>query len=207
MSKRYTYKTASEKQEEQSDKPKVTDEELREYRTLFSLLDKDHGGSISKDELGELMHTLHIPIVPGELDKIIAEVDKDGSGEIDLEEFIKIMSKRITIPYSSSEVKNAFKVFQVATNAPPGQVNVEDLVHILRTYSINQGLTDTDIRDLLQQMDPNSEGYSNYSVYVDMMMGTKPNESNSNNSSSKKKSNNSGSTKNTKNTSTPSVRK
>ena len=35
---------------------------LQEWQEIFQLVDKDHGGSISKDELQELMDTLHIEV-------------------------------------------------------------------------------------------------------------------------------------------------
>ena len=36
----------------------LTEEEIAEFREIFNLVDKDGGGSISKEELGELMDTL-----------------------------------------------------------------------------------------------------------------------------------------------------
>lgn len=38
--------------------PHLTDEELAEFREIFSLVDLDKGGSISREELKQLMTTL-----------------------------------------------------------------------------------------------------------------------------------------------------
>ena len=38
-----------------SKKPQMSAEELAEFREIFDLVDKDKGGSISREELGELM--------------------------------------------------------------------------------------------------------------------------------------------------------
>jgi Ca2+-binding EF-hand superfamily protein len=38
--------------------PHLTEEELKEFQELFDLVDLDHGGSISPEELGSLMETL-----------------------------------------------------------------------------------------------------------------------------------------------------
>ena len=43
---------------------KLTPEELAEFREIFNLVDKDGGGTISKEELGELMETLGIDATP-----------------------------------------------------------------------------------------------------------------------------------------------
>ena len=45
---------------------RLTPEELAEFREIFNLVDKDGGGTISKEEeLGELMETLGIDATGG----------------------------------------------------------------------------------------------------------------------------------------------
>jgi calmodulin len=135
---------------------------------MFNILDQDGGGEISKEELGELMKTLNIPFKPEELEAIVAEVDEDGSGHIELSEFVAVMSKKVDIPYTSREVKAAFKVFQ--GDAPAGMVKVDDLAHILSTF--NASLSEAEAKELIAQMEPDEKtGLVAYSTYVDMMMG------------------------------------
>ena len=67
---------------------KMSKEELAEFREIFDLVDKDKGGSISRDELGELMDTLGIRASKEEIDLMINEIDEDNNGEIDFEEFV-----------------------------------------------------------------------------------------------------------------------
>ena len=68
------------------------------------------GGSISKNELGELLETLGVKASPEELDAMLREVDTDGSGEIDFEEFVEVMSRRVNVPYTADHVKHSFQV-------------------------------------------------------------------------------------------------
>ena len=72
---------------------KLTPEELAEFREIFNLVDKDGGGTISKEELGELMETLGIDATPEEIDLMIAEIDEDNSGHIDKQEFARLAQK------------------------------------------------------------------------------------------------------------------
>ena len=60
-------------------------EELAEFREIFNLVDRDGGGTITKEELGELMDTLGIDATPEEIDLMINEIDQDNNGEIDFE--------------------------------------------------------------------------------------------------------------------------
>lgn len=52
----------------------LTEEEISEFREIFNLVDKDGGGSITGEELGELMDTLGIEASPEEIDAMIREV-------------------------------------------------------------------------------------------------------------------------------------
>jgi|TARA_B110000305_G_C19140102_1_gene493068 calmodulin len=64
----------------------LSDEELAEFREIFNLVDRDGGGTITKEELGELMDTLGIDATPEEIDLMINEIDQDSNGEIDFGE-------------------------------------------------------------------------------------------------------------------------
>jgi Ca2+-binding EF-hand superfamily protein len=57
----------------------LTPQQIAEYKEIFQLVDRDGGGTISKDELGDLMATLGIRASPEELDLMLAEVDSDGT--------------------------------------------------------------------------------------------------------------------------------
>ena len=51
----------------------LSPEEISEFREIFNLVDKDGGGSISKEELGELMDTLGIDATAEELEIMVNE--------------------------------------------------------------------------------------------------------------------------------------
>ena len=55
---------------------KLTPEELAEFREIFNLVDKDGGGTISKEELGEHMETLGIDATPEEIDALQPIIQK-----------------------------------------------------------------------------------------------------------------------------------
>ena len=63
----------------------LTDEELAEFREIFNLVDLDKGGTISKDELKQLMNTLGLKPSQEELNAMVDEIDADGNGEIDFD--------------------------------------------------------------------------------------------------------------------------
>lgn len=65
----------------------LTDEQKAEFKEAFSLFDKDGDETITTKELGTVMRSLGQNPTEAELQDMIQEVDKDGNGTIDFEEF------------------------------------------------------------------------------------------------------------------------
>mmetsp|Transcript_2775 Transcript_2775/g.2933 ORF Transcript_2775/g.2933 Transcript_2775/m.2933 type:complete len:153 (+) Transcript_2775:74-532(+) len=146
----------------------LTAEEVSEFREIFSLLDRNGEGEITKDELSELMDTLGIDTTPEDIDSMLSEVDKDGSGTIDFEEFVAVMSKKVNATYTAANVKSAFEVFEGA--APAGFVKADVLIRSLCIYGGGK-FTEEQAHDLVSQLATDSNGMINYIDYVNMMMG------------------------------------
>ena len=68
-----------------------SEEEVREAFTLF---DKDGSGFISSKELKDVLTTTAEKMTPEEVDDMISGVDANGDGQIDMEEFIKLMMSK-----------------------------------------------------------------------------------------------------------------
>lgn len=145
----------------------LSEEEINEFREIFNLVDKDGGGTISKAELSELLDTLGIDATPEEVDLMISEIDSDGTGDIDFEEFVAVMSRKVNATYSADQVKQSFKIFE--GQCPPGYVKADALMKALSTYGSEQ-LTEDQARDLVGQLEIDINGMINYSEYVSMMM-------------------------------------
>merc|ERR1712085_62947 len=74
-----------------SSKKPSSDDPDKELRDAFAVFDDDNSGSISREELKKLMKNLGQSLSDGELDAMMDEVDTDGNGEIDFNEFKSMM--------------------------------------------------------------------------------------------------------------------
>ncbi|KAI8846846.1 hypothetical protein BC829DRAFT_255206 [Chytridium lagenaria] len=92
------------------DRTGLKEEELRELIEIFSLVDVDHGGTISTDELATLMKTLGLKASQDELDAIVKELDTSGTGEIDFESFVVGMARKVQTTLTHTELLTSFKV-------------------------------------------------------------------------------------------------
>lgn len=62
----------------------------QQLREMFDLYDADGSGCIDQAELAQLMATLGYDLADEEVSDMIAEVDEDGDGDIDYEEFVAL---------------------------------------------------------------------------------------------------------------------
>nr|KAJ3422556.1 hypothetical protein HK105_007538 [Polyrhizophydium stewartii] len=104
------------------EKSGLTSTELQELVEIFSLVDVDHGGTISTDELASLMRTLGVKATKArlararaagvsfdEMNEIMNEIAK-GSGEIDFESFALTVTKKVQTTITAEELRSAFNV-------------------------------------------------------------------------------------------------
>lgn len=63
-----------------------------ELREAFRIYDKEGQGFITTDVLKEILTEIDSKLTPADLDGIIEEVDEDGSGTLDFDEFMEMMA-------------------------------------------------------------------------------------------------------------------
>merc|ERR1711997_1437936 len=64
----------------------------KELKEAFRIYDKEGNGYISTDTLKEILKELDSKLTNEDLDNIIEEVDEDGSGTLDFDEFMDMMA-------------------------------------------------------------------------------------------------------------------
>jgi troponin C len=112
--------------DDEDDKPHaVTIEEARatlsqgqidEFKQAFDIFDEDGGGDISTRELGRVMKLLGQSPTPDQLAQIIEEVDADGSGTIDFDEFLVMMVMQLNEESKGEEegvLRDCFHLYDV----------------------------------------------------------------------------------------------
>ena len=96
-----------------------------------------------------------VPVLQ-EVAKMIGELDHDGSGSIEFEEFAKMMTSR-TKHTSQEELLNAFKVFDKERN---GIIERDELEHVLKTIGLE--VTPELVDEMMIVADPDGKGGVTY---------------------------------------------
>ena len=88
-------------------KMKDTDSE-EEIKEAFKVFDKDGNGFISAAELRHVMTNLGEKLTDEEVDEMIREADIDGDGQINYEEFVKMVSKHLFFCFLNKLITSMF---------------------------------------------------------------------------------------------------
>ncbi|OQS04567.1 hypothetical protein THRCLA_03203 [Thraustotheca clavata] len=121
-------------------------------KALFHELDKDKSGSIDAKELEDGMASMGIVTEPGEAVRLVARFDVDGSGTVELNEFVELMAVFDVTPRPKKQIIN------MATGQPfeaplTGRLHVEFLDLHIPTES-----TETHTRESIYHLIKNLKG-------------------------------------------------
>ena len=78
---------------QQQRRPGLTDDEVEELRQAFDLFDTDGSGTIDPKELRAAMQSLGFETKNQTIYQMIQDIDKDGDGDVDFDEFLDLMTR------------------------------------------------------------------------------------------------------------------
>ncbi|XP_060602173.1 neo-calmodulin-like [Ruditapes philippinarum] len=142
----------------------LTPDQLEELRQAFRIFDKDDDGTISTQELGTVLRSLGQNPTEHDLEQIIKEVDVDGNGLIEFEEFVTLMSKKFTEEATENDIREAFKVFDPDNL---GYILSSDLRHIMTTKG--DKMSDDEVDEMIEDADLDGDGHIEYEEFVKML--------------------------------------
>ncbi len=138
---------------------------LKEYREAFDMFDRDRDGSITSKELTVVMKNLVRDITELEIRRMIEEVDVDGNGIIDFDEFVMMMNRRNKESDAEEEVINAFRVFDDDCD---GVISTSELKQIMT--NLGDKLTEDEVNAMIAEADVDGNGFIHYEEFVRTMM-------------------------------------
>ncbi|KAE8718725.1 PfkB-like carbohydrate kinase family protein [Hibiscus syriacus] len=139
---------------------------MEEMKRVFNKLDKNGDGMICRDELKLALSTLDSESSSDEIDKIMMEMDKDGNGYIDLDEFIAFDGiAGDENQMSSKELKDAFNLYDLDKN---GLISASELHAVLK--KLGEQFSLSHCQRMISKFDENGDGNVDFQEFKKMMM-------------------------------------
>ncbi|KAK6162477.1 hypothetical protein DH2020_002318 [Rehmannia glutinosa] len=143
-----------------------------QLKQVFKLIDTNGDGKLSPSELKQLLLSLghEKKSAAKEAEVMVREMDSDGDGFVDLDEFMNVMNTDRNEDYANgilreSEIMEAFKVFDADSN---GLISAKELKRVLARLGCGN-CSVKECRKMIKGVDRDGDGFVNFEEFKFMM--------------------------------------
>lgn len=145
----------------------LTEEQKADVKEAFSLFDTQATGFIDSKDLKVAMRALGFEPRKEEIKKMVAEVDKDNTGKLTLENFMVLMANKMSEKDTKEEIMKAFKLFD---DDDTGNITFSNLKRVAK--ELGENLTDEELQEMIDEADRGGNGEVNQDDFLRIMKKT-----------------------------------
>ena len=135
-------------------------------KQTFDIFDRDGSGSIDVHELDKVLKTLGQKIDESELQDLVTQLDKDGDGQIDFDEFASLSIVADSSADQSQDLREVFKKFDQNGD---GFIDVAEMSSQAMSI-LGKSLSDAEIIEMFRIADNDGSGHLDYDEFVKVIM-------------------------------------
>ncbi|GBM41425.1 troponin C-like [Argiope bruennichi] len=147
----------------------LTTEQIAMLRKAFDMFDREKKGSIQTNMVATILRTLGQTFEEKDLKELIAEIDVDGSGELEFDEFLTLTARYLVDEDSEAIQEELREAFRMYDKDGKGYINVADLREILR--ALDDKLTEDELDEMIAEIDTDGSGTVDFEEFMEMMTG------------------------------------
>jgi len=127
-------------------RPGINEGEIEELREAFDLFDTDGNGTIDPNELKAAMTNLGFDAKNHTVYQMISDIDKNGTGDIDFDEFLDLMTIKLGDSDSEEDVR---KVFDLFDDDKTGYITIQNLKRVAK--DLDENMSDADLLEMIER--------------------------------------------------------
>merc|ERR1711977_817442 len=142
----------------------LTEQQKVEIKEAFELFDTDGSGSIASGELKVAMKALGFEPKPGEIEKLIHSVDDDGDGEMDYDDFERMMEQKILDKDQKDDLLKAFTLFD---DDETGKISLKNLKRVAK--ELGETMSEEELNEVIAESDKDGDGELSVDEFLAVM--------------------------------------
>jgi len=149
---------------------RLHDDDVRRLKDMFALLDKNGDKTVTFYELKDGLDKLGMGEKLDDLQRMMEEVDVDGSRRIDYTEFLAATLDRKRY----REEKTCWQAFQVFDRDHDGYISKQELMELLDDGDVQAAVPSNSVAQVLQECDVDRDGQISFREFIKMMRRDAP---------------------------------
>ena len=148
----------------QYERPGLTEDEIEEIKEAFDLFDTDGSGTIDPRELKAAMQSLGFEAKNATIYQMVSDLDKDGSGAIDFDEFLDMMTARMSDKDTKEDISKVFRLFD---DDKTGYISIKNLRRVAK--ELGETMTDEELMEMVERADSDGDGQVSLEDFYNIM--------------------------------------
>jgi centrin-1 len=144
----------------------LTEEEVNEIKEAFDLFDTDKSGEIDAEELKQALKNLGIDAKNQTLQNMLADLDSNNSGSIDFDEFINMMTAKMSDRDTKEDLEKVFKLF-LGDESNPEKITLKHLKRVAR--ELNENMSDEELQEMINRADLDKDNGVDFNEFYAIM--------------------------------------
>ncbi|KNC86291.1 centrin-1 [Sphaeroforma arctica JP610] len=146
--------------------PQLSAEQKIELKQAFDLFDLDGANEMDASQLKMAMVTLGTPeCTDKEIDSIIEDFDADGSGKINFQDFVIIMTGKLSEKDGMQDILTAFSLFD---DDNTGKITLKNLKKV--ALELGGDMQEAELLAMIKEADTNNDGEVSKDEFINLMM-------------------------------------
>ena len=143
----------------------LTEDEVLEIREAFDLFDTDESGEIDVAELKQTLLNLGIDTKNQTLQNMLADIDKNGDANIDFDEFINMMTAKMSDKDTREDLEKVFELFLGDDNSD--KIDIRHLKRVCK--ELNENMSDDERNEMIVRADTDRDGKVSFEEFYAIM--------------------------------------
>jgi Ca2+-binding EF-hand superfamily protein len=135
------------------ERPGLTEDEIDEIREAFNLFDTDGSGTIDPRELKAAMQSLGFETKNPTIFQMIADLDSDGGGQIDFDEFLDAITSKLGDKETRGGIQ---KIFDLFDDDKTGSISLKNLKRVAK--ELGETMSEEELREMIERADSAGNG-------------------------------------------------